>query len=88
MRLNSPEQLETGRRLIAEFGSWSNVRKNCYVNRSGVYVLKVPQEEIEAALRRLSDEKKTARSSFCQAVKKTATRLRRLAQRQPKGTAQ
>ncbi len=52
MRLNSPEQLETASRLIQEFGSWSNVRNHCFVNKHGVYVLKVPPRDIDNALQK------------------------------------
>lgn len=53
MRLNSPEQLETGSNLIREYGSWSNVRKHCFINKHGVYVLKVPERNIDEAIQKL-----------------------------------
>jgi hypothetical protein len=41
MKLNSPESLKTGRKLIEKHGSWSNVRDHSRQTRSGVYVVNV-----------------------------------------------
>lgn len=40
MRLNSPAQMETGRRLIAKYGSWSAVRENSVRQSNGVWVVR------------------------------------------------
>jgi len=45
MRLNSPESLETARRLIEEHGTWSAVREASRVSPSGVFVLKPKDPE-------------------------------------------
>ncbi len=44
MKLNSRESLETGSRLIQEYGSWSEVRRHSLPNKHGVLVLQVERE--------------------------------------------
>ena len=53
MKVNSPESLETGKRLVQQHGSWSAVRAKSHVTEDGVFVVKVDPEEVDEALKRL-----------------------------------
>lgn len=44
MKLNSRESLETGSKLIQEYGSWSEVRRHSLPNKHGVLVLQVERD--------------------------------------------
>ncbi len=44
MKLNSRESLETGSKLIQEYGSWSAVRRHSLPNKHGVLILQVDRE--------------------------------------------
>lgn len=50
MKLNSRESLDTGSKLIREFGSWAAVRAHSKPNKNGVLVLQVVDEERDARL--------------------------------------
>lgn len=39
MKINSREALQTGRDLVKEFGSWSEVEKHTRRNKHGVFVV-------------------------------------------------
>ncbi len=45
MKLNSRESLDTGSKLIREFGSWTEVRRQSRPNKHGVMVLQVKRDE-------------------------------------------
>lgn len=53
MKVNSPESLETGKRLIQQHGSWSAVRAKSNVTRDGVFAVKADPKAIDEALERL-----------------------------------
>ncbi|HYD26239.1 hypothetical protein [Brevundimonas sp.] len=53
MKVNSPESLETGQRLVREHGSWSAVRAKSHVTKDGVFVVKTDPKAIDEALRRI-----------------------------------
>ncbi len=58
MKLNSPESLETGRRLLQAHGSWSGVREHSRRGKSGVFVVKPQNDgklvELQRALDKLA----------------------------------
>ncbi|HCQ53046.1 MAG TPA: hypothetical protein DIV82_02560 [Brevundimonas diminuta] len=47
MKLNSRESLDTGSKLVREFGSWTEVRRQSRPNKHGVMVLQVKREDRE-----------------------------------------
>lgn len=49
MKLNSRESLDTGSKLIREFGSWTEVRRKSRPNKHGVMVLQVKRENADHA---------------------------------------
>ena len=53
MKVNSPESLETGQRLVQQHGSWSAVRAKSHVTRDGVFAVKTDPKAVDEALKRL-----------------------------------
>ncbi len=51
MKLNSRESLDTGSKLIREFGSWAAVRAHSKPNKNGVLVLQVVDKERDERLK-------------------------------------
>lgn len=55
MKLNSRESLDTGSKLIREFGSWTEVRRQSRPNKHGVMVLQVKRDDSGRSAPRSSD---------------------------------
>lgn len=53
MKVNSPEMLETGQRLVQKHGSWSAVRAKSNVTKDGVFAVKADPKAVDEALKRL-----------------------------------
>lgn len=53
MKVNSPESLETGQRLVQRHGSWSAVRAKSNVTKDGVFAVKADPKAVDEALKRL-----------------------------------
>lgn len=60
MKLNSRDSLETGSKLIQEFGSWSAVLERSKPNKNGVMVLQVERKSEASRTDRPREVPKTA----------------------------
>ncbi len=57
MKVNSPESLKTGQRLMSAHRSWSDVREKSHVTPAGVFVVDLDVAAVDAALERLKGKK-------------------------------
>jgi len=53
MKVNSPESLETGQRLVQLHGSWSAVRAKSHVTKDGVFIVKADPKAVDQAIKRI-----------------------------------